>query len=252
MRLPLIPMPRTWHVGELDPALRGGQHAVSYEGAGLSVSNCPAAWRRIASLVGPTQRLVRPGALWVDLAALPGEARRAAVDHAVSGGLAEVRGLWRAWIWEDGRDAWHSKAFAAEAEAREFTVRHSDTLAWPRPDSLDGHLAALPPAAFPLPCDSLAELVPIPLLTASGNARAKGFGRGVDATDILVAFWSEDALRPAMPDVVGTWWRERHAPRHDLAPRGAAFATAVPEFAATRVRRDPAYAPEPDACWVSS
>ena len=151
MRLPLIPMQGVWHVGTLDPEMRGTQHSVSYEGAGLSVSNCPAAWRSMASLDGPTLRLVRPGALWLDLAAMPPEAREAAVAHAVDAGLAEEVPVWRAWFWEAGPDEWLSRPFRSEAAAVEWTVRTSDSEAWPRPATVEDHLAALPAKALPPP-----------------------------------------------------------------------------------------------------
>jgi hypothetical protein len=242
-------MRRVWHVGVLDPDLRGHQHGVSYEGAGLSVSNCPAAWRSIASLDGPIQRLDRAGALWIDLAALGPGIRAMAVAHGVDMGLAEERHVWRSWIWEDGRDAWHSRPFLTEDEARGFTLGHSDTGVWPRPKTLEGHLAALPPEALPLPCPGLWEAVSMPLLTEAGNARALGFGRMVDATDMLVAFWGEDVLREANADIVGTWWRERLDVSADLAPRGAVFPGAIREMTPTRVRAAPRLVAEPDPSW---
>jgi hypothetical protein len=250
MRLPLIPMPRVWHIGLLDPDLRGTQHTVSYEGGGLSVSNCPEAWRSMAFLGGPTLRLDRPSALWIDLAALPSEATEAAVAHAVEAGLAEEREVWRAWFWEAGPDAWRSRAFEGEDEARAFTLETSDTEVWPRPKTLEGHLAALPEEAFPVPCESLGERVTLPFLTEAGNVRAHGFGRGVDASDILVAFWAEDALRPSNPDIVGTWWRERLQLGSDVAPRGAVLPCAVSEFAPTPVEADPDHAEEPATEWA--
>lgn len=238
MRLPLIPMREVWHVGTLDPELRGSQHPVSYEGAGLSVSNCPAAWRSMASLDGPTLRLGRPGALWLDLGAMTPEAREAAVAHAVEAGLAEETPVWRAWYWEGGTDEWLSRPFRSESSAVEWTVRTSDSEAWPRPGTIEGHLAALPANAPPPPCPGLVEAVVLPLLTEAG-----------DATEILAAFWAEDVLRPAEPDIVGTWWRSRFEPRSDVAPRGAVLPCAVGEFAATRVRSAPRLSPEPETVW---
>jgi hypothetical protein len=91
-------------------------------------------------------------AVGVDLAAMPPETTAASVAYAVEAGLAEEREVWRAWFWEAGPDAWRSRAFADEPEARAFTIGTSDTEVWPRPTTLAGHLATFPGEALPPHC----------------------------------------------------------------------------------------------------
>jgi len=236
MLLPLIALDRVLHVGSLDPARRGERHATSYEGGGLSVSPCPRAWRAMASLEGPTWRLDRPGALWLDLLALGNEGRGAAVLHGEPAGLVAVGPVWRAWVWEEDRQGWASLERREEVEARDIGLNSN----WVPPGgerTVEAVLAALPEGTPPPPGGRLWERVELPLLTEAGNARALGFGRWRDAGDMAAMFWAEDVLRGAEPDLVGVWWREPYRPRADQAPRGAVLPACVAGFAAGRAGR---------------
>lgn len=59
MNWPIFDHPEVFHVGTMDPSLKGSTHnAMSYEGNGLSVSLVPEAWKSIAKLGGyPTWHL---------------------------------------------------------------------------------------------------------------------------------------------------------------------------------------------------
>lgn len=71
-RFPEVSFPALWHVGSFKASAKGRG---SYEGAGLSVSLHPDAWRRIAKLGGTTWRLAKDGNAFLDALALSREQR---------------------------------------------------------------------------------------------------------------------------------------------------------------------------------
>ena len=118
MRVPVVNLPTVYHVGTLDPAHRGRQWASSHEGAGLSVSLCPAAWERIARLGGkPWQELTRHDALFLDLGAMDDALLAEIQGWAREADLLEPRLMWRAWRWDDESERWGYMLFGSMDEA---------------------------------------------------------------------------------------------------------------------------------------
>lgn len=119
MALPLIEFAQVVHIGTLDPTDKG-KHGTSLEGHGLSVSQSPESWSRIARLGGYSWwRLEKAGGCFVDAHHLSKAQRKAITDWGVEQGLVERVALWRA-VWEDdelgGEEVWFSFESKEEAE----------------------------------------------------------------------------------------------------------------------------------------
>lgn len=228
MRVPVLELPTVFHIGTLDPALRGAHHhSTSQEGAGLSVSLCPAAWRRIARLGGtPLQQLSREGALFLDLHGMDDVMRDAVSSWAEAEDLARREVRFLAWSFDDESDRWHAFSCGSREEA-------IGELA----DDLDGdeptkERLSLPEEDGGPPGGSLVSEEVSLMLTEAGVARASGYQPGGDATDIAAMFYAEDVLRPEMPELVGVWWRDDYDPMAYTAPKGAILPCCVQEFVA--------------------
>ena len=106
-----------YHIGDLDADRE--RPYISHEGRGLSVSEHPDIWRRIARLDGDTYELHREGAVFYD--AVPGgPPREAATDWCVSNGYIENIDAYRV-AWTDERGDERTMLFAADDEARART-----------------------------------------------------------------------------------------------------------------------------------
>lgn len=228
MRVPVLELPIVYHIGTLDPAMRGQHHhRTSQEGAGLSVSLCPDGWRRIAKLGGyPLQKLDREGALFLDLDSMDAELRAAVGDWAVTQGLAARETRWLAWTWDDEEEGWRGMTCLT----REDAVAELEAV-------LDGdeptdERLALPDEEGGPPGGSLVSCEEALVLTGAGDARALGFGRDTNASDIAAMFYAEDVLRPAMPDLLGVWWGSDYEPLGYRAPKGAILPSCVGAFSA--------------------
>ena len=109
MKLPVIAFDTVYHLGTLDPSLRGKEGGAvggdSQEGHLLSVSTCPDAWRSIARIGGVDLHAmtIQEGgpALFFDIHALndPEHTRlRETIERfGAEEGLTQSKALWRAW-----------------------------------------------------------------------------------------------------------------------------------------------------------
>lgn len=214
--LPVIRLSRVYHVGTLDPALRGTLHRSSQEGPCLSVSLCPQSWVEIARLGGsPLFALERDGAEFFDvLAAMDDpELRTFVLQWAEDEGLLAFREQWKAWQYDDETEEWRyflaDTREEAEAEVDEFSRGPDDG---PATELLMGFLAT----------DEL-------------YARL-GCGLFNPAFAIEFAFmqWArEGAPIHAGRSFDGVWFREDHAPERLSAPRGGIFPEAVASWSAS-------------------
>jgi hypothetical protein len=224
MRIPVILSDTVYHLGTLDPEARGRRFKSSYEGAGLSVSRCPAAWEEIAKLGGsPTYILERAGATWVDLMAIAADDRAAIIRWAEEANLVEAGETWRAWTTnEDG--AWMSISCKSEEDAwAEYGFSPMDSDFDERCEEFIDEMGEPPEG-------KLVHCLPITVLTEEGNVRAAGFGTHDEAWDIAAMFWCEDVLRREHPEVMGVWWMYDLDVGSLSAPAGAIFPVCLQEF----------------------
>jgi hypothetical protein len=114
------------HVGTLRQCDKGAR-GPSHEGAGLSISTCPAAWVRIAKLGGlPWWRLERPGHAFLDAHALTRAQRRAIAVWGAAQGWVAWRRVWRLRWFDDELDGTVQSLHESEAAARREAFDEAD------------------------------------------------------------------------------------------------------------------------------
>lgn len=103
---PITYIPNVFHVGTMQPKLKGTRFRESYEGSGLSVSEHPQAWKQIAQLGGfATWRLSKPDARFLDAHELTGQQREQIIQWGIDEGLITMRERWIAiYYGEDGEE----------------------------------------------------------------------------------------------------------------------------------------------------
>lgn len=119
-KLPINTMNTWYHVGTLEEGRRGGGERNSYEGAGLSVSLVPDAWRRIARLSGDVYTLTKasPGA-FLDMVYLSISARTSIFQWAVEQELLLEEEIWVYHYYDGEFDQHYEMEFPSEQEAKE-------------------------------------------------------------------------------------------------------------------------------------
>lgn len=209
MDLPVIFLPAVYHVGTLDAGHRGpAEQRSSYEGAALSVSLTPDAWRRIAGLNGPCWALKHPAAAYLDAQHLDLRTLTTVAAWAEAQGLAVMRDGWSAHIWDEELEAWcttlHESKEAADVECEDLDPELRT----------GGHCRYL-------------------TLTEDGAAASNisfAVASRMDCMDLAIILWAERVLAPTLPDLVGCWWRDAYEPEALSAPRGAVFQGALKRF----------------------
>lgn len=199
MTLPITTFPTLWHVGTLD---RADKRRGSYEGACLSVSRHPAAWREISDgfVSGPCWKADGSRVRLLDALALDQATRESILAWGVSKGLAERTTLWRLTSFDDELDEEVSSTFEDKDDAVcELDLDEED------PDYDDRVAEAV---------KEIREHRSTPaLLEAVMDDRTLTGDRTV--LDALLPLWVEQET-----DLHGVWWSERHDPLAYSAPRG--------------------------------
>ncbi len=200
------------HIGSMDPAQKGLTHnSTSFEGTGLSVSNCPDAWRQIARLGGqPTWNLTKPGAQFLDVHALTDGHHAQALAWARNAGLllparfAEIS-------YSDPEDG-QRHAILIPADTPDVDEQVQDELE-PREDMdpslrfTEGHLASV-----------------------AMNTRL-GFRAPPGLVESLALTLYAEAVLASEIGIDGLWWEEALDPNRLSAPRGVIFRGKVQTWA---------------------
>lgn len=224
MKVPVIEIPHVYHVGTLNPDFRQrNTNGCSYEGACLSVSDCPEAWRRIARLNGPTWVLNRPGSLFLDLHAARAEStlNESVREFGVRQGLVIEKTAWRAWTYDEESDDWRFSLHASQEDAfaeADADGEYEDPESVPGPDERPG----VEPTRVLVATQILAHRVERPDLA-----------QGVeDASDFLWMAWAEECVPEEGGRLDGVWWRDTYAPELLSAPRGGIFPDRMKDWTA--------------------
>lgn len=219
--IPIVELGRVYHVGSLDPELRGSLHRSSQEGPCLSVSLCPDAWTGIARLGGSDLfALERDGGAFLDVHAAMADAslRETIVGWAEAEGLIVYRERWKAWSFDEETESWMNfdvdTLEDAKAEVDEFATGPDGG---PAIELSMGYVAT-------------EEL-----------GRRLGCGRFDDAfaLDFAAMAWARDAApMPTGRAIDGVWFREEYAPERLSAPRGGIFPDALPGWTPVSLPRN--------------
>lgn len=219
--IPIVELGRVYHVGSLDPALRGSLHRSSQEGPCLSVSLCPDAWTAIARLGGSgLYALERGDGAFLDVHAAMSDpaVRETIVRWAEAEALIVYRERWKAWAFDEETEEWtHFEVDThedAKAEVDEFATGPDGG---PAIELTMGYVAT-------------EEL-----------GRRLGCGRFDDAfaLEFAAMAWARDAA-PMLTGRTfdGVWFREEYAPERHSAPRGGIFPDALREWAPIALPRN--------------
>lgn len=189
------------HVGTLQPGDKGVR-GPSLEGDGLSVSQCPDAWARIARLGGlPWWRLERAGHAFLHAHALTRAQRRAIAAWGVAHGWVAQATMWRLRWFDDELEATVQSLHESEEEARDEAFDDQD-----------------------------ADIAPVRTLVAR-SALAQRMGQAVapgQAEALLHAVYAEDVLA-----LDGVFWNDVLDAGALSAPRAVIFRSRLPEWRIT-------------------
>ncbi len=215
LHVPTVDLPIVYHVGTMDPTRKGVN---SYEGAGLSVSLHPSAWRRIARgmVGGETFRLTHGKGTFLDALSLEDELRREILGWAVANGYATIAHVWTlSWTeWDDDSEDELERSCnfldqkRAEAEALEY-------------DQHDARIA------------SSMQHVSTPYLDLMVMSTRTSIGDR-DVLDMVLPAWAVQVR-----GLAGVWWNERYAPMELSAPRGVIDPSRLGEWRIERANADP-------------
>lgn len=221
---PFVEHTVVFHVGEMDPSLKGSAHASSLEGNGLSVSLHPEEWMQIAKLGGrPTWSLKIPAdrpAQFVDAQALKPEHWQTVQEWAVRQGLLLPTELLKL--------QWHDE----ESSADRFMLYNASV---PK-EVADAHLEFEELSENDPDSRSRIERISSFSATPAMDARV-GFAVDVAiAKDIALTLYTEDVLFNADENAEiafsGVWWDDLLDVHALSAPRGVINLRSLPRWRA--------------------
>jgi hypothetical protein len=208
----LVAIPKVFHVGTMD---RSRKRRGSLEGAGLSVSVDPEAWRGIARLGdAPTFALRRAAGTFVEVHSARADGRlldtviawAQQLDYLGRGELVEL----------------HCQTDSGETVAVLFDTR----------EEAEGERQALGALEAPI-VTTMHHLMTAKMAERAWAARMDDHGV---ALVHALSFFVEDNL----PDVDGLWWQDTDDPLGLSAPRGVIYPSRLLRW---RIERHPATAP---------
>jgi hypothetical protein len=191
---PLIELDRLTHVGTLDPNSKG---SFSYEGAGLSVSQHPGAWARIARLGGPVWDV--PNATMLDYHELSDAQRDAITAFGLERGYVTVQPTVTATYWDNEWDQAMTSEFATRDEA-ESEMSEQDGVTFAAGESV------VASGSFP-------------------DSTVKAGDMGVE--QVLATLWVEETT-----ELDGVWWEDDLDVERLSAPRGVLARGRIAAFVA--------------------
>lgn len=192
-----------YHVGTMDITKKS---KLSHEGNGLSVSNCPDAWRRITKGLthGKTFMLRKRGMKLLDFYMLTAEEKAEIQRWAVSNGYVEKATLYKSVTWDE-----FGEEFFSLYESYEEALTEAD-----------GEEERVQPVDGLLPTQKMKDtsMVHIELM---------------QVRDFITALYTEQVL-----DYDGIYWDELLDEGVYSAPRGVIFNSKLPSFTVTCIDED--------------
>jgi hypothetical protein len=198
------------HVGSLN-ADHKSQQMRSYEGQGLSVSQHPDVWKKIARLgSGSTWNVGRAGAQFLDYHEMTAEQRTAIEDWGVERGYVEKKSGFKISTWDDELESFNER-MTLDAEDAE----------WERQEAIDYDSGAVVDEALVVVST---DSFPDPTVATGA----------VDVDQILSTLWVAECA----PELDGVWWEDTYDPEKLSAPRGVLVMARIPEWIGSATRRD--------------
>lgn len=192
-----------YHVGTMDITKKS---KFSHEGNGLSVSNCPDAWRRITKGLthGKTFMLRKRGMKLLDFYMLTAEEKAEIQQWAVSNGYVEKATLYKSVTWDE-----FGEEFFSLYESYEEALTEAD-----------GEEERVQPVDGLLPTQKMKDtsMVHIELM---------------QVRDFITALYTEQVL-----NYDGIYWDELLDEGVYSAPRGVIFNSKLPSFTVTCIDED--------------
>lgn len=209
--LPTVLFDRLWHVGTLDPAHK---RSGSLEGACVSVSRCPAAWREISDghVTGDCWVADASSVELLDAHGLDDGRRAAVLAWGVAEGLCEPVSLWRVEWWDDELDQPVTMLLPDRRQALEESRDHNDddeSVVEVREHRSTLLLETTSLSGQPLLGDDLVH-------------------------DMLLPLWTW-----ANTDLAGVWWDDRFDPIRYSAPRGGILPARLDRLHFVRTEHEP-------------
>lgn len=211
--LPTVEFPCLWHVGTLDPSQK---RRGSYEGAGLSLSRHPGAWRLIARglVSGPCWRTEAKGRRLLDAHALDEEHRAAILGWARTEGLCLARTMWRHARWDDEIETEIVQIHASLEDAREEADWNGEPDEEIGISEIHEHLGT----------SKLMEAVMTDNALMGDHA----------VIEAVLPLWIQ-----TLPDIDGVWWEDRLDVLAYSAPRGCIPADKIAQWEFTPTDFEP-------------
>jgi hypothetical protein len=199
--LPTISLEGLTHIGSLEP---GDKNGWSLEGQGLSVSQHPEAWGRIARLGGPVWSLPMDEAKFLDFHELNDEQRTAMDDFGVERGYTELATAYRVTYYDDEAEEERWITCGTREEALGEAAEYADQdLADEDGEISDADLVGL-----------ITEVTVMKATAAFPDSTVKTGSTEID--EIVATVYVNEML----PDYDGVWWADRLDPVQLSAPRG--------------------------------
>lgn len=200
-RLPTVSFKKLFHVGSLDSARK---RSGSYEGAGLSVSTHPDAWRRIARgyVVGDTYRATKDGNVFLAAHKLSKQATADIAKWAVENKLLEPAVTYRVSYYDDELESEVYSDFDS-LEAAEYEANDPSEI-----KEIQGGYKATQK-----------------LQTLTNNPRIAPTG----ILEYVLPLYAEQQ------GYDGVWWQDKLAPEKYSAPRGVIVPSKVASWTFTKI-----------------
>ncbi|MAM83057.1 MAG: hypothetical protein CL472_00035 [Acidobacteria bacterium] len=203
MSLPTLKFDRLWHVGSLDPLEK---RVGSFEGSCLSVSTCPAAWRKIARghVGGDCYAADTSQIRFLDAHRLDQDTKNIILSWGVKEALAELSSIWTVSYYDEELEDEIFFQLDDQDRARQEAAEILDI------DEDD-------PCYEQKIASSIAfsnEHKGLPLLHERAGQNLPIYG-DINVLDLLLPLWVESET-----DLAGVWWEDRFNPETYSAPRG--------------------------------
>lgn len=202
IKFPIINVKNVYHIGTMN---HQDKTKNSLEGAGLSISNEPEAWCKIARLGGhDTFELIKSNNQFLNIHELSDAQRTVILNYGVENGLISPAKLFEVSYFDDEMDdtvfSIYESYQEAQIEAEELDIE---------PVAIDGHIAT----------ETLKHLV-------NGDAHP------LLVFDLLCTIYAVDVL-----NIDGVWWNDILDVFCYSAPRGVISTTKLPSWQINKVKK---------------